>query len=151
MRDQTNKTERSEYARALDLMTRYLALRDHSRHELNIKLSRRFTGETVAEVLAEADAHGWIPPDEVIAQRTAQVLQRKGKSHRYVEAYLRKRRLPAPARDDEKELENARTLVEKRFGDPRALSFEEKAKASRFLQYRGFEPRLIRKVFHAEP
>lgn len=146
----TTKSNRSEYARALDLLTRYLALRDHSRLELERKLSRRFEADLVARVLEEADAHGWIGEPEDIAARAASALQRRMKSRRYVEGQLRKRGLPLPPRDDEKELANARALIERKFGAPTDLSFEERARAFRFLKYRGFEDRLIRMVFHAE-
>ena len=143
-------TNRSEYARALDLLTRYLALRDHSRQELERKLSRRFEAELVERVLNEADERGWIGQPEEIAARAALALQRRKKSRRYIEGQLRKRGLPLPPRDDEAELENVRELIERKFGPPAELSFDERAKAFRFLKYRGFADRLIRTVLNAK-
>jgi SOS response regulatory protein OraA/RecX len=142
---------KNEYTQALDRMTRYLALRDHSRYELQQKLSRAFSEEIVARVLDEADANGWLAPEEVIAERAARALGRKFKSQRYIEGALRKRRLPVPPRDNEAELEKIRDLVERKFGPAADLSFEEKAKAFRFLKYRGFDDRSIRQVLNEKP
>jgi regulatory protein len=144
------RTTKSEYARALDLLTRYLALRDHSRHELQTKLGRRFSEETIAKLLLEADENGWLAPEDKIAASAQAAWQRRLKSRRYIEGQLRKRRLPLPPRNDEIELENGRALVERKFGTPHQLSFEERAKAFRYLKFRGFDDRTIRMVFHAE-
>lgn len=139
---------RDEYTRARDRISRYLALRDHSRYELQQKLSRFFSEEIVARVLNEAESHGWIAPEEVIAERAAKALSRKCKSQRYIEGALRKRRLPIPPRDTENEIDKIRQLVERKFGPAAELSFEEKAKAFRFLKYRGFDDRSIRQVLN---
>lgn len=147
----TTRTNKSEYSRALDLLTRYLALRDHSRHELRQKLSKRFASELIEKLLSEADENGWLTPEEKIAAQAALAWQRRMKSRRYIEGQLRKRKLPLPPRDDETELENVRALVERKFGPPHELSYEERAKAYRFLRYRGFDDRTIGKVFHAQP
>lgn len=142
---------KDEYAQALDRMTRYLALRDHSRYELQQKLSRVFSPEIVAKVLDEADGNGWLAPEEVIAERAARALARKHKSQRYIEGALRKRKLPVPPRDDDAELEKIRELVERKFGTATGLSFTDKAKAFRFLKYRGFDDRNIRQVLNEKP
>jgi SOS response regulatory protein OraA/RecX len=144
------RTTKSEYARALDLLTRYLALRDHSRHELQQKLSRRFAQETIEKLLVEADANGWLAPEEKIAACAQAAWQRRMKSRRYIEGQLRKRRLPLPPRNDEIELENGRALIERKFGVPQTLSYNDRAKAYRYLKFRGFDERTIAKVFHAE-
>lgn len=147
-RTKRTTTNRSEYAQALDLLTRYLALRDHSRLELEQKLSRRFEPEVVERVLLEADANGWLGVPEEIAARTALALQRRKKSRAYVEGQLRERGLPIPQIDEEAELQNARELVERKFGAPAEMSYDDRAKAYRFLKYRGFADRLIRTVLN---
>lgn len=142
---------RDEYSRALDRITRYLAARDHSRFELRQKLNRFFSEDVVAQVLAEAENRGWIASEETIATRAAAALGRKGKSQRYIESALKKRRLPVPERDTDAELEKIRQLVERKFGTAAELSFEDKAKAFRFLKYRGFDDHSIRQVLNEKP
>ncbi len=144
------RTTKTEYARALDLVTRYLALRDHSRFELRQKLSRRFETELIERVMTDADESGWIPSEEVIAQRTALAYQRRLKSRRYIEGQLKKRRLPVPARDSEKEADGVRALLEKKFGQVTGLSYEDKGKAYRYLSYRGFDGATIQKVLNGK-
>jgi SOS response regulatory protein OraA/RecX len=142
--------ERSDYSRALDSLTRHLALRDHSRFELKTKLERRFDPELVERLLAEAEERGWLLPEDQVAERLTRALVRKHKSARYIEAQLRKRRLPLLPRTAEAadaEIETIRHLVIRKFGTE-SLSFEDKAKAYRFLKYRGFQDRAIRQVLN---
>ncbi|MGE0527770.1 MAG: regulatory protein RecX [Bdellovibrionales bacterium] len=150
------ESPRALYARAQDALTRYLALRDHSRFELRTKLLRRFPPEVVDRVLAEADENGWLPSEEIMAKRAVESYERKLKSRRYIEGQLRKRGLPVPdattasefepeVEEESVEVQKARALVERKFGAHK-LSFEERAKAFRYLKYRGFEDRWIRQV-----
>lgn len=131
-------------------MTRYLALRDHSRGELRSKLSRRYESEIVDRLLAEADDHGWLASDESVAERTVAALIRKNKSQRYIQNQLRKRHLPVVKVDQDSELESARTLLERKMGSATGLTWEQKGKAQRFLAYRGFSSQTIRKVLNGE-
>ena len=51
------ETNKSDYTRALNLLTRYLAMRDHSRFELQTKLGKRFAAEfhgAIGELVARA-------------------------------------------------------------------------------------------------
>lgn len=140
--------EKNEYARALDSLTRYLALRDHSLYELKTKLGRRFSPELIERLLQEAQENGWLQPEEQIAERLALALARRHKSRRYIEGQLRKRGLPIPAPTGlEDEYESVRHLVQRKFGTDE-LSFEDKAKAYRFLRYRGFKDSVIRQVLN---
>lgn len=144
------EAEKNDYSRALDSLTRYLALRDHSRHELKTKLLRRFSPELVERLMTEAEDHGWLISEEQIAERLVLALERKQKSRRYIEVQLRKRRLPVPAANEDSEAEKIRHLVHRKFGEGQ-LSFEDKAKAYRFLKYRGFSDRAIRQVLNEKP
>lgn len=141
------KSERTEYDRALDSLTRYLAIRDHSQYELRTKLARAYPEELVDELLAEAARNGWLIPEQQIAERLALALAKRHKSQMYIVGQLQERRLPVPDLQDDSE--NARLLVERKFGAG-SLDEDVKGKAFRFLQNRGFDDRVIRQVLNEE-
>ncbi len=140
---------KAEFLKALDSIARYLALRDHSLHELKQKLSRRYDAEIIQQALGEAESRGWLCDEQAVAERLSGALARKNKSRRYIEAQLKKRRLPAVSLESDAELEKARELLVRKFGEEK-LSFEDKAKAFRFLRNRGFDDRSIRQVLKDE-
>ena len=148
------KPARSEYLRAWDRLTRFLALRDHSRSELEVKLRQReFTPDLVERVLDDAEKHGLITSEVAIASRQREILDRRLKSRRFIDEQLRRRQLPLPApgeRDDEIELGKMRELIQRKYGIPDQLSLDERRRAFRFLQYRGFEDRSIQRVLNHE-
>lgn len=151
MTRETNSSADEERALALASVMRHIARRDHSRHELQTKLCRRFPPETVEEVLAEAERRGWLKPDDEIAARAALTLHRRLKGRGYIEGQLRKRRLPVPSTDATLEKEKARTLLHRKFGAATLQSQADRARAARYLSYRGFDPRTIRQVLNEEP
>lgn len=133
-------------ARAL----RMLARREHSRLEMQSRLSSRGADDAeVQSLLDEFEAKGWLSEqrfiDAVVQTRkrrfgTAKVL-RELKDKGVSEEGL------AAARDvlRVEELETARSVWKKRFGEqPSTLA--ERAKQSRFLAGRGFSPEVIRSV-----
>lgn len=97
--------------------------------------------------MTEAEENGWLVSEEQIAERLVLAFERRQKSRRYIEGQLKKRRLPIPKGEAENETEIARRLVERKFGIEK-LSFVDKAKAYRFLKYRGFEDRAINEVLN---
>lgn len=135
------------YLRALDGLTRLLALRDHSRFELRQKLSRRHEKDVIDQVMNEAEESGWLLPEAEVAEKAAAALGRKLKSRRYIEGSLRKKQLAPPPKEEGAEEEKIRQLVEKKFGTEK-MNFEERNKAYRFLRYRGFDDRAIRTVLN---
>jgi SOS response regulatory protein OraA/RecX len=139
--------EKSDYVRALDSLTRYLALRDHSKLELKTRLGRKYPAELVDRLLNDAENSGWLPQEDQLAQQIALTLARKHKSQAYIESQLRARGLPV--KDGGPELDNARYLVERKFG-PSPLTSENQKIAYRFLKYRGFEDRVIHQVLNEE-
>ena len=139
------KGAKNEYAQALESLTRALAHRDHSRFELQQKLLRKFDASLVERVIGEAEANGWLASEELVAERLVLALEHRKKSRQYIEDQLKKRRLPIPSLSVENELEIIRELVERKFGSG-PLSEDGKAKAYRFLQYRGFDDRMIKQV-----
>ncbi|MGZ3722267.1 MAG: regulatory protein RecX [Bdellovibrionales bacterium] len=146
----TSRTNNQEFTQALELLARSLAIRDHSRLELQEKLSKRFAAELIAGVMAEAERKGWLLPENEIAERAALTFQRKLKSRTYVENQLQKRGLPVPPHDNEAEQATARRVVEKKFGAIEDLQPEERTQALRYLSNRGFDESTIRMVLNAE-
>ncbi len=144
------RTAKTEYALALDQLTRYLTVRDHSRFELQQKLAKKFDLTLIEQVLAEAGANGLIAPEEEISERAERALRGRLKSRAYIEGQLRKRGLPVPAGDPELEIATARALVEKKFGPATELSYDDKGKAYRFMKYRGFDDHTIRMVLNGQ-
>jgi regulatory protein len=140
--------ERSSFDRALEALTRYLSVRDHSRFELQTKLERRFDPSTVAEVLAHAARKRLLLKEQTVAENLVEQLARKYKSRRFIENELEKRRLPLPALPaSEQDVLSARLLLRRKFG-VQPLSLEEQAKAYRFLKYRGFDESAIQQVLN---
>lgn len=146
------RAAKPELAQAIDLIASYLAGRDHSEHELRGKLQRRFGVELIDQALQCANDRGWLLAPEKLAEKAEAELNRRGKSHRYIQGQLRKRGLPPPALDQETELAKLRRLVQARFSELHDGSREErrdgKIKAMRYLKFRGFNDALIRKVLN---
>ncbi|MCC7485777.1 MAG: recombination regulator RecX [Burkholderiales bacterium] len=133
-------------ARALTLLAR----REHTRHELARKLAAAGDEPAAVEaVLDEFAARGWLSEARVTeqlihgrrsrfgARRIERELSERGVSRETVAAVL-----PALR---ETELDRARAIWRRRFGRPPANA-RERARQMRFLQGRGFEPDVIRKV-----
>ena len=131
--------------KAMDLLAR----REHSRHELADKLKTKFTlgGEhlsTLEEVLDKL-----IEDDLLSDQRFAEALVRsklhKGQGPRRITQELHKRgiaaELAATAIDDSGTdwCQLAVAVAHKKYGNRPVEDVKERAKRSRFLQYRGFD------------
>jgi len=138
------------FAKALESLARYLAMRDHSETELRTKMRRRFEPDIVEHALIQAKERDWLVAPEKLAQRVIEALGRRKKSHRYIQNALKKRGLPSTTADSEDEIEKIRHLLRSKFVGTQDLSYEEKTKAYRFLKYRGFQDALIRKVLNEQ-
>jgi regulatory protein len=125
-----------------------LARRDHSRQELARKLGPA-DPDAVTALLDELQARGWLSEQRLVdqllhaaagrfgARKVMQQLAERGVTREVVEQ-ARRRAL-------ENELESARAVWLKRFGKTPA-NLSERARQTRFLEQRGFEPEVIRKV-----
>lgn len=142
--------ERNELQRARDSLTRYLALRDHSKFELKRKLARKYEAAIVEKVLAWAEEHSLLAEEGQLSRRMKEQLDRKLKSHRMIQANLRNKGLGPQPENRDVELEKMRTLLRRRFHFENKLSFEDRAKAYRYLKFRGFNDSLIKQVIHEE-
>ena len=129
---------------------RLLAGREHSRPELQRKLAAHETepGE-LARVLDELEAKGFISEERVVesvlnrrasrlgAARIRQELQAKGLGAEAVQQ--------AVARLQDTELERAREVWRRKFGEP-AADPQTRAKHMRFLLARGFSGDVVRRA-----
>ncbi len=129
--------------RARKRMMDYLAIRDHSEHELREKMSESFEPEEIDAAIEYGKNQGWIASDEVgqaaLAAKTAELLHRKLKGAQYINQYLEEKGLPPIAVDFQRELEKARKLLENKYPDLASADDDDRAKAGRFLASRGFE------------
>ncbi len=134
---------------ARNSLANYLARRDHSELELRQKLRRRYPETLIEKVIQEALERGWILPPEELAERVTQQLHRKKKGYLYIVRYLKVRGLPPAPADFETEIDKALELISSLFPDV-ANSFEQKQRAYRHLQRRGFEDSIIREVIRGD-
>lgn len=127
----------------------YLSARDHSLKELNDKLVKKYPPETVNMALEKAVSYGWIVSPKELAEKTAQMLNRKYKGFRYIRQYLKSKGLPPTERNEEIEVEKACHLINKHFynnDEEIKLSYKDKQKAYRILSNRGFDHQTIKTV-----
>lgn len=133
-------------ARALN----YLSRREHSRAELEHKLARFAEGEAeLVKVLDELQARGWLSEQRFVEQvmnvrrgkfgsrRLVHELREKGVSDAVIET--------AAAQYREQDLAAARAVWQRKYGQV-ARDAQERARQMRFLQSRGFDMEVIRKV-----
>jgi len=145
MNDRPIKTKSDAIKKAMD----YLAMRDHSRAELRVKLSKyEFEKSDIEAALDHVEHSGWMLPPQALAEKVAETLHRKKKSHYYIVKYLQQKQLPPVSKDPSRELEKAQSLLKGRFSTLSKLSPEDKKRIVQFLKFRGFDPDTIRRVIH---
>ncbi len=133
-------------ARALN----YLSRREHSRSELEHKLARFAEDEAeLVKVLDELQARGWLSEQRFVEQ-VMNVRRGKFGSRRIVHE-LREKGVSAAAIETavahyrDQDLAAARAVWQRKYGHV-AQDAQERAKQMRFLQSRGFDMDVIRKV-----
>ena len=132
--------------KALDLLAR----REHSHAELSAKLAARgFEVAIVQDVLRELADQGLL--DETrFAEAFVAARSRRGMGPRRLRAELRQRGLADPAIDQALAdpafdwLELADKVRRKKFGDAPPADIRERARQTRYLEYRGFDSDAIR-------
>lgn len=134
---------KSAREKAMDL----LAVREHSRHELEQKLAaKKYTKEEIEAALTSLESAGWLPDSKELALRVAETLHRKAKSHMYIVEYLKSKGLPPVPRDSEFELEKAQKLLQSHFSKLSKSSEADKKQIAQFLKNRGFDTETILSV-----
>ncbi|MDD5330452.1 MAG: recombination regulator RecX [Sulfuricella sp.] len=129
---------------------RFLARREYTRDELARKLAPLTEDEAeIAALLEDFQQRGWLSEQRFVeqtvharqakfgARRIAHELKEKGISAEAIEAALPQLR--------ESELETARAVWQKKFGQP-PEDARERARQMRFLMSRGFGTETIRRV-----
>ena len=129
---------------------RLLARREHSRFELARKLAQAgFAHHDIDPLLDEFEDKNWLSDrrfaESYVADHRTKVgriklaydLRQRGVSEAVIEDVLRE--------NHDSELERAREVWQKKFGEPPADAIE-KSRQMRFLQSRGFTADTIRKV-----
>ncbi len=130
-----------------------LARREHSTGELERKLeSRGFDAEVTSEVLTELARKGLLSDERYVTSFITHHAAR-GQGPMRIRSELRESGVAAELVErlldaaDVDWVEAARTVRRKKFSASRPSSFAERAKQSRFLQYRGFSQDQIRAAF----
>lgn len=137
------KTQKDAIKKAMD----YLAMRDHSRSELRMKLSKYdFLPDDIESALNHVESSGWLLPPQALAEKVADQLHRKKKSHYYIVKYLQQKQLPPVPRDSDLELEKALSLLEGRFSPLSKPTTLDKKQIMVFLRNRGFDHETIQRV-----
>lgn len=129
---------------------RYLARREHSRYELEKKLSAHEQSDQVlSEVLDRLEQQGYLSTER-FAEQTSRTRRPRFGSQRIVHELKEKgvdaAHIASLLPDlKETDLEIARQIWQKKFGTP-PRDLKERGRQMRFLTGRGFSPEIIRKV-----
>jgi regulatory protein len=124
----------------------FLARREHSRRELKQKLKKRFPNEELVELELQRLANENLQNDARFAEsfvrqrtgsgygpvRTRQELRERGISDAAISDTIEGFGIDWPSVADQ--------AYRKKYGEIAAIDLKEKAKRSRFMQYRGFAP-----------
>jgi regulatory protein len=147
-----NRPQPTARNKMMDMLSR----RDHSELEVRKKLRGKFEPDEIETAIKYGKERGWLPDGEIaqrkLAEKAAQSLHRKKKGINYINHFLAERGLPQVSPDDDLELEKALALIENKNFDWSSLDREKKqkikTKLGRFLQARGFENAIVRKVIY---
>ncbi len=133
-----------------------LARREHSRLELERKLFARGHGpELIAATLDRLEETGLLDADRFCDSFVRSRIS-KGQGPARIERELTKRGIDAERAGlalhrSEDWVGLARTVRQRRFGDAVPKDYKERARQSRFLQYRGFSSEQIRAALRHDP
>ena len=136
---------------ALDLLAR----REHSLAELRGKLAAREFAQEEIDATLDRLAREGLASDERFAEAFIAAHVRKGQGPVRLRAELQRRGVGADiiaahlAAADRDWLALAREVRQRRFGAAGPRDFRERARQSRFLEYRGFTMEQIRAAFDA--
>ena len=129
---------------------RLLALREHSRYELQRKLTARYTDNPLLEQILDALQARDLLSDKRFTQQYSEQRIRKGYGPLRIRAELEERGIQSelmapfldlPAAEWQEQLQ---ITAQRKFGEIQAQDQREQARRARFLQARGFPGAMIR-------
>jgi regulatory protein len=127
-----------------DVLTRLLAMREQSRHELLNKLLLRGFDAEISLRQLDKFTEALVQSDKRFAESLVRSRAAKGKGPQYIRMELREHRIAdelAAQAIAEQEIDwfaLARQVMVKKYGASTAPDWQQQQKRSRFLQYRGF-------------
>jgi regulatory protein len=122
----------------------YLARREHTRRELKQKLAKRFKSADLVDEQLERLADEGLQSDTRFAESFVRQRYNNGYGPLRIRQELGQKGVPdsdiegAMSSQDYDWYASAKAVLERKFGPERAADLREKAKRSRFMQYRGF-------------
>lgn len=140
--------EADQYQQAYQAAIRLLAMREHSRRELDGKLGRRFDGEVVAKVLEELANQG-LQSDQRFAEQYVHGRRSRGFGPLRIRAELAERGIDEATiaswldRDDDHWRALMLEVARRKFGSEPPADRREQARRGRFLAGRGFPGHLV--------
>lgn len=130
----------------------FLAQREHSQAELMRKLTAKGYTESEVSVAIEQLVADHLQSDARFTQHFIEGRMRRGYGPRYIAQALAQRGISTDLieeyvwQTDVPWQETLSALYQKKYGDTKPATLQEKAKRSRFLMQRGFEPEHIKEV-----
>jgi regulatory protein len=122
-----------------------LARREHSRNELRQKLCKRFSDTRVIDQQIDRLAEENLQSDARFAESFVRQRFGRGQGPLRIRQDMRQRGIAdddiqsAMTAEDYDWFASAASVMERKFGSGPAADIHEKARRSRFMQYRGFE------------
>lgn len=130
-----------------------LAIREHSRGELRDKLGRKGFPQSLIDEALQGLIADKLQSDERFAEAFITMRYRQGKGPARIRQELREKQVSSDIiaslldETDEIWVSLAREVKTRRFGTDSPQNLKERSKQMRFLQYRGFSPAQIQKLF----
>ncbi|MEP1472534.1 MAG: regulatory protein RecX [Halieaceae bacterium] len=124
----------------------YLTRREHSQLELRRKLKKRFNDDALIEQQLERLVEENLQSDSRYAESFVRQRFNRGHGPLRIRQEMRQRGVPDGDIQQAMEAENfdwygsAQAVLTRKYGDGPAEDLKQKAKRSRFMQYRGFSP-----------
>lgn len=122
-----------------------LALREHSAHEISLKLLKKFTDQEQVQQVVEQLVNEGLISDMRFAEAFTRMRVRQGKGALRIRQELKEKGVATSVITlifDELDVDWYQLAIkvkEKRFGELKVSDIKEMARQMRFLQYRGFD------------
>lgn len=125
----------------------YLAIRDHSRAELQRKLEqKKYAEHEIQTALDQLEQTGLLKATDTMAQQVYEALTLKNKSHAAILVALEAKGLPPVSYSIEDEIQKAKNLIASSLSKLSNSSDLDKKQMAHFLKNRGFDMETINAV-----